>query len=409
MFDVKKVRQDFPMFKNNPLMQGHNMVYFDNANTTFKPNCVIEKEMEYYSHYCCNSHRGDYDLAEKADESYEGARKSVASFINAKPNEVVFVSGTSLALNMIAQGLKNRLSKNDEIVISEAEHASNILPWFRLQEEIGCKIVYVPLNNEGRVTEEGLKSVLSNKTKIVSLAYVTNVLGYVLDVKSLTKITHEAGAIFVCDGAQAVPHMKIDVKDLDVDFLVFSGHKCVGPTGTGVMYGKIHLLDTMPSLILGGGMNTTFNTCGNYGYLASPNKFEAGTQNIAGAIGLARALQYLDELGMDNIQHYEQELKKYAISKLKAIPEIIIYNKDAEAGIITFNYQGVHAQDMATLLGSLGICVRSGEHCAKLLPNFLGELATVRASFYFYNTFEEIDQFVEACKKGCDFLDVFFD
>lgn len=408
MLDVNKIRLDFPMLENNKVMQGYNMVYFDNANTTFKPICVMEAEMEYYTHYSCNSHRGDYDLAERADKAYEDARIVVSKFINAKANEVVFTSGTSFGLNMIAQGLKNKLSKGDEIIISEAEHASNVLPWFRLQEEVGCVVKFVPLTKEGRITPSNLKSVITSKTKIVSLAYVTNVLGYVLDIKELAKITHEQGAIFVCDGAQATPHLSVDVKDLDVDFFVFSGHKCLGPTGTGVMYGKIELLNEMPSMVLGGGMNTTFKTCGTYGYLASPQKFEAGTQNIAGAIGLARAIKYLEDLGMDNISSYEHELKKYAVSKLKEIPEIIMYNETSESGIITFNYKGVHAQDMATLLASYGICTRSGEHCAKLLPEHLGELATVRASFYFYNTKEEIDQFVEACKKGCDFLDVFF-
>jgi cysteine desulfurase / selenocysteine lyase len=408
MFDPYVIRKDFPMIQNNKEMSSCPMVYFDNAATTFKPQCVIDAEMGYYQHYTANTHRGDYPIAEHADRAYDEAREKVAKFINAKKTEVVFTSGTSEGLNQIANGLKKFLTKGDEVIISLEEHASNVLPWFSLQHEIGIVIKYVPVDSKGRITLEGLKSVISNKTKVVSLAHVSNTLGYVIDIKSLAKLTHEYGAYFVCDAAQSAPHMKIDVKDLDVDFLVFSGHKCVGPTGIGVMYGKYALLDKMDPLHLGGGMNTDFDMCGNYGYLITPTKFEAGTQNIAGAIGLGAALEYLDNIGLDNIEKYEHELKQYAIDKLKDIPELTIYNADSESGIITFNYKGVHAQDMGTLLASKGICVRSGQHCAKLLHNIIGELATVRASLYFYNTKEEIDQFVEACKKGGDFLDAFF-
>lgn len=408
MFDPYVIRKDFPMIQNNKEMSSHPMVYFDNAATTFKPQCVIDAEMGYYTHYTANTHRGDYPIAEQADKSYDEAREKVARFLNAKKQEVVFTSGTSQGLNQIANGLKKFLKKGDEVIISLEEHASNVLPWFSLQHEIGIVIKYASADEKGRITLEGLKKVISPKTKVVSLAHVSNTLGYKLDVKALCKLTHEYGAYFVCDAAQSAPHMKLDVKDLDVDFLVFSGHKCVGPTGIGVMYGKYALLEKMDPLNLGGGMNTDFDMCGNFGYLITPTKFEAGTQNIAGAIGLAAALEYLTNIGLDDIEKYESELKKYAISKLKQIPELTIYNADSETGIITFNYKGVHAQDMGTLLASKGICVRSGQHCAKLLHNIIGELATVRASLYFYNTKEEIDLFVEACKKGGDFLDAFF-
>lgn len=408
MFDPYVIRNDFPMIRNNKTMSSCPMVYFDNASTTFKPQCVIDAELGYYEFYTANTHRGDYPIAEKADRSYDEAREEVAKFINAKKQEVVFTSGTSEGLNQIANGLKKFLKAGDEVIISLEEHASNVLPWFSLQHELGIVVKYVPLNEQGRITVENLRSVITNKTKVVSLAHVSNTLGYVLPIKELCKLTHEFGAYFVLDAAQSAPHMKIDCKDLDVDFLVFSGHKCVGPTGIGVMYGKYELLDKMDPLHLGGGMNTDFDMCGNFGYLITPTKFEAGTQNIAGAIGLAAALKYLSNIGLDSIEKYERELKAYAISKLKDIPELTIYNADSESGIILFNYKGVHAQDMGTLLASKGICVRSGQHCAKLLHNIIGELATVRASLYFYNTKEEIDLFVEACKKGGDFLDAFF-
>lgn len=406
--DIEKIRKDFPMFETNKTMQNHRMVYFDNAATTLKPQCVIDKVCEYYTSYSVNTHRGDYDLAQKADNEFHKAHQIVAKFINANENEIVFTSGTTMGLNEVAQGLKKQLTEDDEILITDAEHASNVLPWFRLASEIGCKIKYIPLDN-GRVTEENLRSVISNKTKIVSIAHVTNVLGYVNDVKTLSKIAHENNAYFICDGAQSVPHFKVDVKDLDVDFLAFSGHKALGPTGIGVLYGKHELLEKIDSLLLGGGMNTDFKLSGEYGYLETPYKFEAGTQNIAGALGLGKAIEYLNEIGMDNIANHEKELKKYAIERLvNEVPEITIYNKDSESGIIAFNYKGVHAQDMGTLLASYGICVRTGEHCAKLLHNEIGVNSTVRASFYIYNTKEDVDQFVEACKKGCDFLDVFF-
>ena len=406
--DINKIRKDFPMLNNNKTMQGHPFSYFDNAATTLKPKCVIDKICEYYEFYSVNSHRGDYDLAQRVDDEILKARDNVCKLINADEKEVIFTSGATMGLNQIAQGLKRFLSKDDEILITDAEHASNVLPWFRIASEIGCKVNYIPLEN-GRITIRNIKKVISSKTKIVSIAHVTNVLGYVNDIKEIAKFVHGYNEYFVCDGAQSVPHFKVDVKDLDVDFLVFSGHKMCGPTGIGVMYGKYELLKEIDSLLLGGGMNTEFDLCGNFGYLKTPFKFEAGTQNIAGIIGLGKAIEYLNEIGMDNIEKYERELKEYAVTKLlNEVPELIIYNKDSEAGIIDFNYEGVHAQDMGTLLGSYGICVRTGEHCAKLLHNEIGTNSTVRASLYFYNTKEEIDRFVEACKKGRDFLDVFF-
>ena len=407
MLDVKKIREDFPMFKNYPTMQKHRFCYLDNAATTFKPVSVIKGEEEYYEKLCGNSHRGDYDLAHDVDVMYASCRKTVADFINAQDIEISFTSGASMSLNTIAYGLSKFLEPGDEILLSEAEHASNVLPWFAIAHQKGCHVTYVPLEN-GRVTIDNFKKALTKKTKIVSLAQVTNVLGYIVDVKSLAKTAHEHGAYFVVDAAQSAPHMKIDVKDLDCDFMAFSAHKMCGPTGIGVMYGKYDLLKQMDPLLTGGGMNTRFDTCGDVLYQLPPLKFEAGTQNLAGALGFKKAVEYLNEIGLDNIQEHEAKMRKRIIDGLKDIDDVIIYNPDAESGIITFNFKGVFAQDGASLLNSKGVCCRSGNHCAKVLLNYLGTDATIRCSLYFYNDEEDCDQFVEACHHGKEFLDAYF-
>ncbi len=407
MFDVNKIRKDFPML-NGIKMQNHNMIYFDNGATSLKPKCVVDAISSYYLSYCSNAHRGDYDIAHQVDVEYENARRTIAKFINAKPNEIVFTSGTSMGLNMVSYGLMDIINEGDEILLTEAEHASNVLPWFKVAKDKKAIIKYIKLDEYGRITLDNFKKAISNKTKVVSIAHVTNVLGFVNDVKSLCKVAHENNILFVLDGAQSVPHMKIDVKDLDIDFLCFSGHKMLGPTGVGIMFGKYKLLDKMNPLMSGGGMNTHFEMCGSIGLQHPPLKFEAGTQNIAGVIGLAKAVEYLNNLGMDNIENYEKELKKYAISKLKELDNVILYNETSETGIITFNIKNVFAQDAGSYFNSKGICVRTGLHCAKMLNDFLKTDATVRASLYFYNTKEEIDVFVDACKNGGDFLDAFF-
>lgn len=407
MFDIEKIRNDFPMIKQT--MQNHPLIYFDNGATTLKPNQVIDAEMEYYKSYTANAHRGDYDIAYKVDTEYESARKKIAKFINAGDNEVVFTSGTSMGINMIAHGLAySYLHEGDIILISEAEHASNVLPWFKAAEIAKAKIEYIPLDEKGRVTLENLKKVITPRCKVVALAHISNVLGYEIDVINFSKIIHENGGLFVLDGAQSVPHKKVDVKLLDVDFLVFSGHKMLGPTGIGAMYGKYDLLLKLDPLMTGGGMNTTFDMCGHIGYQYPPLKFEAGTQNIAGAIGFGAAIDYLNNIGIDIIEKREAELKEYAINKMKDLDNIIIYNSDSTSSIITFNFKDVFAQDGATLLNSKGIAVRSGLHCAKILVDFLKTDATIRASLYFYNTKKEIDYFVEQLKKGGDFLDAYF-
>lgn len=408
MIDAKKIRNDFPMFQNRPTMQGHPLVYLDNAATTFKPKQVIKAIEEYYTTYCANSHRGDYDLSHDVDVRYEKARETLAKFINAETREIAFTSGTSMSMNMIAYGLAEKLQPGDEILLSEAEHASNVLPWFHVAESRGAVIGYIPLTEDGKLTVDNLKKVISAKTKVVSLAQVTNVLGYNVDVKELAKVAHEHGAYFVCDAAQSAPHMKIDVKDLDCDFLAFSGHKICGPTGIGVMYGKYDLLKEMPPLLSGGGMNTRFETCGSVSLQIPPLKFEAGTQNIAGALGFEAAVKYVQSIGLDEIKEHEAHLRKLAIEGMKKIPNVEIYNPDAESGIITFNIKGVFAQDAASLFNSYGVCVRSGQHCAKILMDFLKTTATLRASLYFYNTEEDVEALLEACRHGGDFLDAFF-
>jgi cysteine desulfurase / selenocysteine lyase len=409
MFDVEKIRQDFPMFKNNKKMQNHRFVYLDNAATSLKPQCVIDACDKYYEKECANAHRGDYDLAYSVDETVDSVREKVAKFLNANKEEIVFTSGASMSLNLIAFGYGFKyLKENDEILLTEAEHASNVLPWFKIKDLTGCKINYIPLTKEGKLTPEAVEKTITSNTKIVSIAQVTNVLGYIVDIKEIAKICHKHGVILVVDGAQSVPHMKVDVKDLDCDFLIFSGHKMCGPTGTGVIYGKFDLLCKMDALMVGGGDNIRFDLCGNVSLLEPPLKFEAGTQNLAGIYGLGAAIDYLNSIGMENIEKYEFELRNYAISKLKTLDNIIIYNESADTGIITLNVKDVFPQDEATYLNSKGICVRSGQHCAKLLLEFLHAVGTVRISLYFYNNKEDIDQLYDALKTGGNILDAYF-
>lgn len=408
MIDIKKIRKDFPMLSNGITMQGKPLVFLDNASTTFKPQQVIDACLEYETKMTSNSHRGDYDLCYNIDVRIDEARKAVARFINSSKEEVVFTSGTSMSINMVAYGYACKfLTEKDEILITEAEHASNVLPWYKVSEMTGCRVNFIPLDKNGRLTPDKLKEVISKDTKIVAVAHVTNVLGYCLDVKEIAKIAHENGAILVLDGAQSVPHQKVDVKELDIDFLSFSGHKMCGPTGIGVLYGKYELLNSMDPFMTGGGMNATFDTCGDVQYLEAPVKFEAGTLNITGIFGLKAAIEYIESIGIENIHQYEKELRSYLVSELKKNKDVIIYNEDAEAGIVTFNLKNVFAQDEATYLNSKGIAVRSGQHCAKILVDFLDTVATLRCSIYFYTSKEEIDAFVNALKEG-DFLDAYF-
>ncbi len=410
MFDPKEIRKDFPMYVNNIKMQDKRLVFLDNSSTTFKPYSVLDAVKQYYEFETSNSHRGDYDLCYNADQRILKTREKVCNFINAKSsNEIVFTSGATSSLNLVAYGYAAKyLHEGDEILIDEGEHASNVLPWYVVAKQTGAIVKFIDLDKEGKVTIENLKKAINSHTKIVSLAHVTNVLGYVLPVKEAAKVIHGAGALFSLDGAQSVPHMKIDVQDLDCDFLSFSGHKMCGPTGIGVLYAKYELLEKMNPYLVGGGMNDKFNSCGLFTLLPPPARFEAGTINIEGIYGLGASIDYLSSLGMDEINAHEKELKKYAIEKIKETNNAIIYNENSESGIVTFNIKDVFAQDAATFLNSKGIACRSGQHCAKALNEFLGTPATVRASFYIYTTKDDIDALADAIKHGKDFLDAYF-
>lgn len=396
MFDVMKIREDFPMFKNNP-----NVIYLDNAATTFKPQCVIDAVNNYYVNESVNVHRGDYDLSYQVSKEYEDARETVAKFINAESKEIVFTSGASMSLNLVAYGYGRKfLKKGDVILSTEAEHASNILPWFKVCEEVGTTIEYIPLTDQGEMTIEAFKKAIESypNVKVIAMANVSNVLGYLQPIEEITRIAHEHGAIVVCDGAQSVPHVPCDVKKWGVDFLAFSGHKMCAPTGIGVLYGRYDLLQLTDPFMLGGGSNARFDICGNILLKDAPYKFESGTPAIEAVLGLKAAVEYLQNLGMENVYKYEHELRTYASEKLQKLTNITFFNPHASTGILTFNVNGVFAQDAASYLSSKGIAVRSGNHCAKILIELIKASETIRSSFYFYNTKEEVDKFIETCK-----------
>lgn len=399
MFNVDKIRQDFPMLQGKT-NEGKPLVYLDNGATTLKPNSVIEAVNNYYQNISSNINRGDYKLAYLVDQAYESSRETVANFINCQNKEVVFTYGTTHALNQIAYGYGlNNLKKDDEILITIAEHASNTLPWYRLAAFTKAKVKFIPLDKKGRITAKNVKKMLNEKVKIVSITHVSNVLGCINDIKEISKVVHNFNAILVVDAAQSAPHIKIDVKALDCDFLVFSGHKMCGPTAVGVMYGKYHLLENTQPLMLGGGMNTRFDTNFNVSLKDVPYKFEAGTTNIEAVLGLEAAINYLQKIGLDRIASYEKQLKDYAINRLKKLDNVIIYNPEADIGIISFNVLDkgkiIFGQDVASYLSKHGLCLRSGNHCAKNLWQYLNTDSTVRCALYFYNTKEEVDKLIE--------------
>jgi cysteine desulfurases, SufS subfamily len=408
MLDVQKIRKDFPML-NGKKMHGHPLAYLDNGATTLKPQCVIDSVCEYLSCYSGNAHRGDYDLSHEVDEKYEEARRIIQNFIHAKrAEEIVFTSGSTDALNMIAYGYGlTHLHQGDEILLTVAEHASNTLPWFDVAAQTQSIVRYIDLDERGALTLDNVKKAITSKTKIISIAQVTNVLGFDAPIQEICAYAHSQGIIVVVDGAQSVPHQRTDVQQSDIDFLAFSGHKMCGPTGIGVMYGKYDLLCEMKPTRLGGGSNTRYNSCGVVTLKNPPYKFEAGTPHIEGAIGLGAAIQYIEAIGMENIRQHELQLRNYCIQEMKKIENVEIYN-ESSLGAIAFNIKGVFSQDAASLFNTYGIAVRAGQHCAKILDDFLEVTSTLRVSFYFYNTFEEIDRFIEVCKKGDDFLDAFF-
>ncbi len=390
--------------KDFPVLNDETLVYLDTAASSLKPIQVIKKLDEYYEKYSVNVHRGVYNLSYIATELYEDSRRKVSEFINADFSEIIFTRGASSALNLVATsyGLNN-LTSVDEIIVSELEHHSQVLPWQNVSNITKAKLVYVPLDIEGRITIENFKKVLNKNTKIVALNYISNVMGYISPIKEIIRLSHEAGALVSVDAAQAAPHIAIDVKDIDCDFLAFSGHKMLGPTGIGVLYGKRKLLDEMPPIEFGGDMNDNVNLY-DASWKEVPYKFETGTPIIAGAIGLGAAIDYLQEVGLDNIAKHELELKDYTVKKLEEIEDIVIYNKNADTGIIAFNIEGVHPHDAVTFFDGDNICMRAGHHCAQLIIKWLKVVATLRVSFYLYNTIEDCDKFVESVKGARDFF-----
>lgn len=394
MLDIKKIRNDFAMFDKY-----QDLIYFDNAATTFKPKSVVNSINDILNYQSVNIHRGDYNLSHDLSNKYDKVRDITASFINAYSKEIVFTSGASESLNLVARGWGDKfVNEGDIILTTEAEHASNILPWFKVASDKKAIIKYIPLGESGEFIYENFLNSIDERVKVVVIAHVTNVLGYVLPIKEICKKAHEVGAIVVCDGAQSVPHMPIDVKELDVDFLAFSAHKLCGPTGVGVLYGKYELLNDTEPFLLGGGSNSRFDMCGNIKLKDAPYKFEAGTPAIEGVIGLGEAILYLQSIGMQKIYDYEKEIHEYFVLKLSKLKNVKIYNLNADTGIVTFNVEGIFPQDVGSYLNSYNIAIRTGNHCAKILMDVLQTQYTIRASLYFYNTKEEIDRFVEVLK-----------
>ena len=386
--------EDFPMLKKD-------IIYLDNGATTLKPQCVIDKMRDYYENYSANAHRGDYDISYKVDQEYENARELVRKFINAKyKEEIIFTSGATQSLNMIAFGFFGKfLEAGDEVLITQSEHASNVIPWFILEKKLGIVVRYIPLDDDHYVTIENVRDAITPRTKVISLACITNVLGDERPIKEICELAHQNNIFVVMDAAQSVPHRKTDVEELNVDFLAFSGHKMCGPTGVGVLYGKKELLEEMDPQNYGGGMNESFDNANEIYLKELPTRLEAGTPNIAGVIGLGEAIKYLESIGMERISEYEKKLRKYAIDKLIEIPYIDILNLESDSGIISFNVDGVFAQDVAYYLNKYNLCVRAGNHCAKNLKKEVGVSNSLRVSLYFYNTESDIDALVELLKN----------
>ena len=406
MRDFSTIRKDFPILFQE--VNDEPLVYLDNAATTQKPTQVLDVLRHYYEHDNANVHRGVHTLAERATADYENSREKVRAFINAKETaEVLFTRGTTTGLNWLVRSYGGAFIKEgDEIVISYMEHHSNIIPWQQLVERTGAVLRYLPLTDQGFIDMTAAKDIINEKTAIVSLAYVSNVLGVINPIKELAEMAHANNAVMIVDGAQATPHMAVDVQALDADFFAFSGHKMCGPTGIGVLYGKRHWLEQMEPVEFGGEMIDFVNLFDST-WKELPWKFEAGTPNIAGAIALGAAVDYLNEIGMENIHRYEQELVDYVLPKLHEIDGITTYGPQDpkhHTGVIAFNLDGIHPHDVATALDMEGIAVRAGHHCAQPLMNYLNLPATARASFYFYNTKEDADRLIEAIQATKEFF-----
>ena len=398
-------KDDFPILKNN------NISYLDSGATTQKPQCVIDAIAEYYKKYNANPHRGAYSLSIEATEVYENTRAKIAKFINAEsPEQIIFSKNATESLNLIAYsyGLEN-LRKEDEVVLSIMEHHSNLVPWQYVTKKTGSTLKYMYINNEYELTREEIEEKITDKTKIVGITHISNVLGTINNIKEIIDYAHSKGAIVIVDASQSIPHMRVDVQELDADFLVFSAHKMLAPLGLGVLYGKQSLLDTMRPFIMGGDMieyvyeqDTTFAML--------PNKFEAGTQNVEAVVGLGAAIDYIEKIGYNRIQEVEREVVNYAIKELSKLSYVKIYitpNKENHSSVISFNIEGVHPHDVASILDSVGVCVRSGNHCAQPLMRYLNIDSTCRASFYLYNTKEDVDRLIKGIEKAYNMFSKF--
>lgn len=394
-------RDEFPILNQD-------LIYLDNGATALKPKRVVNKMVDYYEKYTSNIHRGDYNNAIKTNEEYDNVRNIVKDFINAEdPNEIVYTSGTTESLNLAVFGFfKNKLSEGDEVLISKAEHASNVLPWLALEKEKKIKVKYIPLDENYELTLDNLESSLTDKTKVISIAHISNVIGDIRDIEKIGKICKEKNIYFVVDAAQSVSHIPIDVVKANVSFLAFSAHKMTGPTGVGVLYGKKELLKDMEPLKYGGGMNQSFESDNSYILKDYPIKFEAGTPPIAEVIGLGEAIKFITDIGVEKIHDHEYSLKKYLIDNLEKIPNIVLYNKNSKSGIVTFNIKGVFSQDTSVYLNHYNIAIRAGNHCAKILKDDLNIKNTCRISIYLYNTKEEIDKVIEVLKNSKDIFKV---
>ena len=399
MINVKKIRNDFPIL--NRKINGNQLIYFDNAATSQTPKVVVDEIANYYYNYNSNIHRGVHKLSQEATDAYEKSRKILQNNFNAKyDHEVIFTSGSTHGINLVASGYANILKKGDEIILSTMEHHSNIVPWQMLCEKTGAKLRVAPMDTNGVLIMEEYSKICNKKTKLVVISHVSNALGTINPIESILSIAHSNNAVVLIDGAQAAPHIKIDVQDLDIDFYVVSGHKLMGPTGVGILYGKERLLNLLPPYQGGGEMidQVTFEKTT---YAGLPHKFEAGTPNIAGGIALGKAVEYINEIGYDTIAKYEDSLLKYATSELLKIEGLKIYGESKnKTAVISFNIKSIHPYDLGTILDKLGIAVRTGHHCAQPIMDFFEIPGTIRASFSFYNTKQEIDFMVESIKRA---------
>ncbi|WP_144679203.1 cysteine desulfurase [Bacillus altitudinis] len=401
--NIKDVREQFPILHQQ--VNGHDLVYLDSAATSQKPRVVIEAMNEYYRSYNSNVHRGVHTLGTRATDAYEGAREKVRAFIGASSvQEIIFTRGTTTALNTVAISYaRANLKEGDEIVITHMEHHANIIPWQQAAKATGATLKYIPLQEDGTLSLEDVKQTITHQTKIVAVTHVSNVLGTINPIKDIAKIAHDHGAIIVVDGAQSTPHMQIDVQDLDCDFFAFSGHKMCGPTGIGVLYGKKDLLNNMEPAEFGGEM-IDFVDLYDSTWKELPWKFEAGTPIIAGAVGLGKAIDFLNDIGMEEVSRYEHQLATYALERFKELEGATVYGPQHRAGLVTFNLDDVHPHDASTVLDTEGVAIRAGHHCAQPLMKWLGVSATARASFYLYNTEEEIDELMAALRKTKEYF-----